>query len=279
MDNYTQLYNLIIYGACYTIAFILSLWMGNFLTSFFYRIPRGITMNGRRLPPMCSNCKTRLYYPDYGPIYYYFFKNKFCKGCGSGIPAVYYVIEILASAILVCNFIFNGIDNLSVISTFFLSTVILCLFINYYHEQTYYVSNILILFCGLIRVFTYSSSNHFLDDIIMNTACGLIASLFLGKIYHKNHRFSMIAISIGIHYNQFIIIFAISCVIYLIGLALIHFEKNTQIKNNIARHTNLLTVLCVVCIVKLVFFSFEIDQIILFKENPFTYTMNQNMYY
>ena len=117
----------------YIFAFFTSLWFGNFITSFYFRIPRGIPLNGKTHPPMCSTCNTRLKYPDYGPLYYYVFRAKFCKICKSPISPEYFFIELCTALICISVFAVHGVSEKSCLMVFVTLAYILTYLINTKH--------------------------------------------------------------------------------------------------------------------------------------------------
>lgn len=121
--------------AVYGFLFFVSLWFGNFITSFYFRIPRGISLNGRTNPPMCSNCGVKLKYPDYGPLYYYLFKGRACKICGSKIPFEYFFIETITAVMCLVAFLMNGLVEGTFLMIFVLLSYILVFVINLKHGE------------------------------------------------------------------------------------------------------------------------------------------------
>lgn len=126
--------NLLTY-TIYFFIFFTTLWFGNFLTSFYFRIPRSIPLNGKTNPPMCSTCNIKLKYPDYGPLFYYLFKGRACKICNSPIPAEYFFIELLTALACCSIFVINGISEKSFLMSFTLLGNILCFLINTKHGR------------------------------------------------------------------------------------------------------------------------------------------------
>lgn len=119
----------------YIFMFFSSLWFGNFLTSFYFRIPRGIPLNGRTHPPMCSTCGIKLKYPDYGPLYHHLFRGKSCKVCGSEIPKEYFFMELFAAITIMTAFIIHGLSDKSCFMVFTIISLILSLTINAKHGR------------------------------------------------------------------------------------------------------------------------------------------------
>lgn len=119
----------------YIFAFFVSLWFGNFITSFYFRIPRSIPLNGRTHPPMCSTCGVHLKYPDYGPLYHYIFRGKKCNICGSVIPPEYFFIELFTGIACLLVFILHGVSEKASLMILAMLTYILAFLINAKHGR------------------------------------------------------------------------------------------------------------------------------------------------
>ena len=254
-----KLFFYISYFLFYIFSFIVSIWIGNFLTSFYYRIPRGITLDGKKMPPMCSTCGTRLYYPDYGPIYYYLFKAKSCKVCGAKVPVVYFFMELFIGAILILNFYFNDVNELSVISCFVIAALILNAMINFSHNQLYQLSLTMLLFCGIIRGVEISNHVEYLYDIAKSAGVGLIFSFLLGLRLNLNYRFFFMAAGTAIYYQHYAVLLAIAYFVHIAGLGFVFLLKNDKDSAadivKIKQYTNVVTILCLTLVVYLVFFN------------------------
>jgi len=70
----------------YFIAGYFGLIIGNFATSFYFRIPRNISLMGfnytNSVPPSCSKCSHYLTLKEYIPIFGYVFCKGRCNYCG-----------------------------------------------------------------------------------------------------------------------------------------------------------------------------------------------------
>jgi hypothetical protein len=210
----------------YWLAFLVSIWIGNFITSFYYRIPRGITLNGIQNPPMCSNCGIRLKYPDYGPLYYYLFKAKHCKSCGVHIPAMYFYIELFIGLVLVCNFIINGISEASVVNCFFIASIFLILFINIKHKQVFEKSLVFLIIFALIKGFYLHGTEEFLYEVALSLMCGgLLSKALIKQGSPIGYRQFFYILPIGFEKLDAVLIFLAS---YAISLA---YKKSNIVTN------------------------------------------------
>ncbi len=170
----------------YIFMFFASLWFGNFITSFYFRIPRGIPLNGRTHPPMCSKCGVKLKYPDYGPLYHHIFRGKSCKVCGSEIPKEYFFMELFSAITIMTAFIIHGMSDKSVFMVFTIISLILCLTINAKHGRIPEKA-LWILFVTTIAytMFSLKYQPDILFLFITNAVVGFLASGVLCKILKK----------------------------------------------------------------------------------------------
>jgi leader peptidase (prepilin peptidase)/N-methyltransferase len=90
----------------YIVIFILCLFLGNLMTSFYFRLPRKISLAGYRskaAKPMCSNCKRPLQWYEYLPVLNWLTSRGKCKKCGWRVDRSYLVMELGAACLgLVC---------------------------------------------------------------------------------------------------------------------------------------------------------------------------------
>ena len=99
----------------YFIAGYFGLIIGNFATSFYFRIPRNISLvgfnYGNSVPPSCSKCNHYLKLKEYIPIYGYIFCKGRCNYCGAKIDFNYFIIEIFSLFLsLFCYYNFYFLD-------------------------------------------------------------------------------------------------------------------------------------------------------------------------
>lgn len=173
--------NLLLFA--YVFIFFVCIWFGNFITSFYFRIPRNIPLNGRTHPPMCSTCGIRLRYPDYGPLYHYIFRGKKCKICGSLIPKEYFYIELLTGLACLSVFAIHGITEKSCFMVLTILTYILCLLINIRHgfipEKAIWLTFVTTI---SYTIFSLKNEDMILYTIITNVAIGFIFGFIFKKI-------------------------------------------------------------------------------------------------
>lgn len=177
--------NFLLFG--YVFIFFVCLWFGNFITSFYFRIPRNIPLNGKTHPPMCSTCKVRLKYPDYGPLYHYIFRSKKCKVCSSPIPAEYFWIELCTAITLLTVFFFHGITEKACFMALAVTTLILCFLINAKHgtipQTALWLAFVAI---SVYTVFSLKNENDILYTIVTNSSIGFVFGFILKKHVEGN---------------------------------------------------------------------------------------------
>lgn len=222
----------------YAIAFLVSVWIGNFATTFYFRIPRGIPLNGRTNPPMCSNCKTRLRYPDYGPLYYYLFKSKSCKKCGAKIPFEYTLIELIFAFVLVFHFAINGITEQTIIEAFLMAAILLILVINLKHKEIYEKTLWILVVPSLLRAFYIYQSHpeQLLYQLTFSMFIGFVLSFIIIRYNHYSYARLFYVSSLAFAPADVVVIGSAAIVVSLFGIFLI---KTTKYKN-IMNTTNIL---------------------------------------
>ena len=157
--------------------FFLGAIFGNILTTLFFRIPRGVPINGLEQPPMCSSCKTRLKYPYYAPFFQAIFKGLKCFACGAKIPVIYTLIEL--SVALFCAFFFtlNPMNSFFMVKFLAISILFLSILLYYKHGKIYEKTNWLLLTCTLLL---YSNKEDILGFLILDKLIfGIIATMLL----------------------------------------------------------------------------------------------------
>jgi prepilin signal peptidase PulO-like enzyme (type II secretory pathway) len=204
----------------YIFMFFASLWFGNFITSFYFRIPRGISLNGKTNPPMCSNCGVKLKYPDYGPIYYYIFRAKKCKVCGVEIPKEYFFIEVFTAIICLLIFIIHGLNDKSCFMVFLILSLILAMLINMKHGKISEKSLWIVIVGALCyAMFNLKYEANILYILILSLAFGFIASGIFAKIVKQPSEgyIPMIAI-LGLVYSPIVSLCVFIPVFFIMGI-------------------------------------------------------------
>lgn len=89
--------------------------VGNYATSFVYRLPRGQSPFEKH--PYCGGCNTFLKAEDLFPIWSYVLLKGRCQYCQMKIPAVYTWVEVACGALFVGNYLVWGISESFIILT------------------------------------------------------------------------------------------------------------------------------------------------------------------
>jgi prepilin signal peptidase PulO-like enzyme (type II secretory pathway) len=97
----------------YILIFAWGVLMGNFTTTLFHRLPRGIMLHGfdkkNTRPPFCSVCEHILKFYEYLPILSWVSTRGSCNYCGAKITLTYFYLEILGGIFSVlCVFLYGG---------------------------------------------------------------------------------------------------------------------------------------------------------------------------
>ena len=162
----------------------LSIQAGNIVTSFYYRLPRGITVNGRKSPPMCSSCGVKLSRFDFGPIYYLPFKNKSCKSCGAKFLKKYLWIEIILPILLILNFIRTGINQSSAIEA--LCIIMLFLNLAIYIKHKFFCKDTFYLLALSLTLYAFAINKTSIDILFFDHLIWQIASIIISVIFFNS---------------------------------------------------------------------------------------------
>lgn len=107
----------------YLSIFTFGLLIGNFTTTVFYRLPRGIVVYGfnkkHTKPPHCSTCGHELKPVEYLPLISIFSTCLKCNYCGQSVPYSYVIMEFLSAFLAVACF-YAYSDNLDLFIIIFL---------------------------------------------------------------------------------------------------------------------------------------------------------------
>jgi len=109
-------------------AITLGLLFGNLLTSFYHRILTNKPINGifeSGMKPHCANCYTELKYYEYFPVLSWISCRFRCNYCGTKIPIVYFLLEIISMFIALILWLIIGFTSLFIFLFFLALTFIL----------------------------------------------------------------------------------------------------------------------------------------------------------
>ena len=136
------------------VAIYFGLIVGNFATSFYFRVPRGISLLGfgyfHSIPPHCSSCKHSLKVKEYIPIIGYLLSKGRCNYCNTKIDLNYLIIEIfslLLSSFCYSQFFFS---NWYLIFVFFGIASLVTSMLLLTHRKVNKNFVFFMVFCGII---------------------------------------------------------------------------------------------------------------------------------
>jgi len=124
----------------YTAIFLFGVLIGNFTTTVFYRLPRGIMISGfdqqTTRPPFCSDCGHLLKFYEYLPILSWFSTLGKCNYCHVPITKSYIALEVSLGAVaMVLYFLFG--QNLEYFFIYFCLAALILLNIFIYFEHNF----------------------------------------------------------------------------------------------------------------------------------------------
>ncbi len=146
----------------YLITAICGVLLGNYLTTAYYRIPRGKPINGLSknigIKPHCSTCAHPLKYYEYFPVLSWFSTRFKCNYCGAPTDMTYFTLEfgmMLFALIIVAAL---GMSDFAVLLIMFVAAVYLAMMLLYKYKKLYFKSSafvvvsafVLILYCYVL---------------------------------------------------------------------------------------------------------------------------------
>ena len=187
--------------------FFLGAAFGNICTTLFYRIPKGIPINGIDAPPMCSFCGEKIKAPYYAPFIYILLYGFKTKCCGNKIPKIYFFIELLIAAFCCLFFVINPISSLNIIQFLLIVCVSLAVLLYVQTEKFFDKLNWMILVLCLTKYFYQVS---IIDDFLFSILTQKLIYGILGLILIKA-MFTIKKIQMTIHEACFFLIICIGC--------------------------------------------------------------------
>ncbi|WP_236870357.1 prepilin peptidase [Candidatus Bandiella numerosa] len=172
----------------YIIAGYFGLIIGNFATSFYFRVPRSVPLMGfnyeNPIPPRCSTCNHCLKLKEYIPIFGYIFCKGRCNYCGAKIDFSYFIIEILSLFLsLFCYYSFNFLDWHIIFVLFGIVSLMMYLNLNSSHEVNvkFLIFNIFlaIIYKTLLNLTVY-------DWVFKIAICSIFYTLYMNMSYRNS---------------------------------------------------------------------------------------------
>ena len=131
-----------IYILEYFAIFLFGVILGNFTTTIFYRLPRGIILYGfnenSTKPPFCSKCKHKLKFYEYLPVLSWISTRGTCNYCNKTITSSYFYLEILGGLFSVlCSLIYGKDIEYYLIMLIFYLLATLAFFLALEHKTAF----------------------------------------------------------------------------------------------------------------------------------------------
>lgn len=170
------------------LSLIFGILIGNYATTFLFRIPRGIEICGinKRVntPPCCSTCRHPLKFYEYLPLFSWIFVRFRCNYCLAPINRQYFFLEFSTGLISIVLFLLFDFSETYLLFMTLWIVIILAGLIEYNsgkicHELTFAVITIGMVYRSLLE----SSILFFISDMA-------IASIFL-SLMMKTSRFQV----------------------------------------------------------------------------------------
>lgn len=139
----------------YLFIFIFGILIGNFTTTIFYRLPRGIILYGfnrnTTQPPFCSKCKHVLKFYEYLPILSWVSTRGTCNYCHAPITLSYFYLEILGGLLaVICTLLYESNIEYYIIMFAFYMIAILAFFIAHEHGTAFKEITATLIFIGIL---------------------------------------------------------------------------------------------------------------------------------
>jgi|GEM_PF-4487074 prepilin signal peptidase PulO-like enzyme (type II secretory pathway) len=136
-----------------TVTIIFGALFGNFATTFYYRLPRGLPINGGRLgiegkAPHCSVCNNPLRYYEYLPILNIFSTFGKCNYCGVKVDHSYHLLELGGVITAILLFLQYGINFTFIAKLIYATLAILWAALCYQYREFY--NGLIILLLGVV---------------------------------------------------------------------------------------------------------------------------------
>ncbi len=97
------------------ISFLFGILIGNYTTTFLFRLPRGIEICGINknvnTPPHCAQCKNSLKFYEYLPVFSWIFSRFKCNYCGTAINPQYFFLELSTGILSLMLYCFLGFSE------------------------------------------------------------------------------------------------------------------------------------------------------------------------
>jgi leader peptidase (prepilin peptidase) / N-methyltransferase len=155
--------------------FMLGISIGNYATSFVFRLPRGLKIANDN--PYCE-CDKRIYLKprDLFPLFSWLLSRGKCRYCeGVKIPATYTMIEFLCGSLFVINWVMHGIGE-KLILVLAIDAILITIASIYFLHQRYFpmLFTALVGCAGVYRTLLDGSIYGFVYGAYWATMLGLV---------------------------------------------------------------------------------------------------------
>jgi leader peptidase (prepilin peptidase)/N-methyltransferase len=156
------------------IAGVFGLLVGNFITSFYYRLSNGLPITGQTsyggVAPHCSSCSHILKFYEYLPLLSWLTTGGKCNYCGVLIDKTYYIMELSCAAIGILGCSLIGLQEPFIFFVLFWAILLLLSFL---YSKSYAIPYS-VLATGMVIGVIYRT-------LIDGTCYGWITSLFIAS--------------------------------------------------------------------------------------------------
>jgi leader peptidase (prepilin peptidase)/N-methyltransferase len=162
------------------LSLIFGLLIGNYTTTFLFRLPRNIEICGINksinTPPCCSTCRHPLKFYEYLPVLSWIFVRFKCNYCGAKINLQYFILEFTTGLISIVLFLLFNFSEIYLLFLILWSLLIIAGLIEYNSSKIYNNLTFGVITTGMIyRTLLDSSILFFIRDIA-------IIAIFLSMI-------------------------------------------------------------------------------------------------
>jgi hypothetical protein len=154
--------------------------IGNYACSVVYRLPRGQTPFEKH--PYCGHCQKMLQPIDLFPVISYLITGGKCRYCGGVIPAIYTVVELVCSAIMIGYYFSFGMGELFL--TYSAAAVFMVMLSAIYWSAGFVSSFLYVVVVALLLVGAALNTGH-IFPAIQGFVMMLVASLSAAALQAK----------------------------------------------------------------------------------------------
>jgi len=171
------------------VSLIFGLLIGNYITTFLFRLPRNIEICGIdrtvNTPPYCPTCRHKLKFYEYLPVLSWIFVRFKCNYCRVKINPQYFLLELGTGLIAIILFLLFNFSEIYLLFLILWAIVILAGLIEYNSSKIYNELTFGVITIGMIyRTLIDNSILPFICDIAI-TAIFLSIIMNISKLQIK----------------------------------------------------------------------------------------------